>query len=310
MVGAWQLVTWRRIDPGGVSVYPLGESPRGILIYTPDGHMAVQMLRRSRPAIDTDDPLGGSESARAEAYSSCLAYYGRYEVDGDRVIHHVEGCLFPNWSDTAQDRPLLLRGNELSLQVFGADGHLTNEIVWARAADEASAPISGAHPSRGDVRPDSGRFAVAERRQSFLGLSAALTGFDRLQLLGTGVAEQYLRTLDAIVPAETLARLLSAYDALPSGEGKAPALAADILGDAELGPVARNLILLWYSGSWKRLPDDWRAAHGKSPLDETHVVSPAAYLAGLQWAVVGAHPQGGQQQGFGSWAEPPLGGKR
>lgn len=147
------------------------------------------------------------------------------------------------------------------------------------------------------------------RLGEFVELSVCLTGFGQLQLFGTGMADEYLRVLDEILPAGLVDKLLEAYRRLPA-EGRDAAVQGQILGDAELGPVARNIIVLWYSGTWKKLPEDWRAAHGASLRDDNHVVSPEAYLAGLQWAVVGAHPAGGMQTGFASWSAPPEGNER
>jgi hypothetical protein len=142
-----------------------------------------------------------------------------------------------------------------------------------------------------------------DRADRFLRLSAALTGFGRVTLLGTGVAGEYLRALDAILPAGMTDELLASAE--PGGDPDAAA--ARVLDDPKLGPVARNVILMWYCGTWAGLPDDWRAAHGASPLDTRHVVSGGAYLSGLQWAAAGAHPAGGLQQGFGAWGLPPQG---
>lgn len=149
-----------------------------------------------------------------------------------------------------------------------------------------------------------------DRLDEFLRLSVSLTGFGRLPLVGTGVAHQYLATLDAIVPAGVMARLLEASAALPPAEGRETALADGILGDPALGPVARNVIVLWYCGTWVPLPDEWCEVHGRAASDLPHVVSSEAYLAGLQWTVAGAHPPGGLPGGFGSWAEPPRGADR
>lgn len=132
IAGAWRLETWRKHEEGGTFSYPFGEQPVGTLIYTPDGYMAVQMLEAERGLLATDDALGGTPEERASAYSSCLAYFGRYEVQGESVIHHVEGSLFPNWSKTTQERPFECRGNELSLQVKDEQGRVTNEILWRR----------------------------------------------------------------------------------------------------------------------------------------------------------------------------------
>lgn len=146
---------------------------------------------------------------------------------------------------------------------------------------------------------------MQERVEQFLGLSTVLTGFDRTQLLGTDMTSGYLRTLDETLPAGVLDELLAAYQRLPEGEEREAAVTADILNDQKLGPVARNLILLWYCGTWTTLPDAWRAKYGISPLDTNRVVSGEAYQAGLQWAVAGAHPPGSSQQGFGSWSMAP-----
>jgi hypothetical protein len=69
--------------------------------------------------------------------------------------------------------------------------------------------------------------------------------------------------------------------------------------------VARNLILVWYCGTWTALPDGWREAYGTSPLDTDRVLSAEAYQAGLQWVAAGAHPAGALQQGYGAWSAEP-----
>jgi hypothetical protein len=140
---------------------------------------------------------------------------------------------------------------------------------------------------------------VEGRCELFLGVSARLTGFGRVALLGTGMTAEYLRAMDAVLPAGALDELLN--DERLQSDARVP----ELLDDAKLGPVARNLIVLWYCGTWTALPDDWRAAYGASPLDTDHVESAAAYQAGLQWVVAGAHPAGARQQGFGAWAVPP-----
>ena len=133
------------------------------------------------------------------------------------------------------------------------------------------------------------------RATRFLEVSAELTGFCRVELAGTGMTAAYLAALDEVLPAGLVDRLLA----------ESP---GTVLDDPALGPVARNVILLWYRGAWSALPQDWRAAHGASPHDTDHVVSAAAYRAGLQWVAAGAHPAGAAPQGYGAWAAPPSAG--
>ncbi|CDM60268.1 MULTISPECIES: hypothetical protein [Rhizobium] len=148
---------------------------------------------------------------------------------------------------------------------------------------------------------------MSDRLASFIALSALLTGFNAVKLRGTGMGEDYQSLLDQIVSIGTVDDQLSSIEPLPSGhEGKRPTT-EEILEDPRLGPIARNLIILWYSGSWPQLPAAWRVAFGASPMDTTHVVSGAAYQAGLQWAAAGAHPAGAKPQGFGAWSLEPQG---
>ena len=145
---------------------------------------------------------------------------------------------------------------------------------------------------------------MTSRQQSFVELSAALTGFSPVILQGTGMTSAYLHTIESIVPATLLRRLFQAF-----GNATGNSAAADltaILDDPDLGPVARAISVLWYCGAWTELPESWRARHGIAPADTTGVVSGAAYQAGLQWTVVGAHPAGARQQGFGAWSTEPV----
>ncbi|MEJ2320782.1 MAG: hypothetical protein P8Z31_00140 [Gammaproteobacteria bacterium] len=144
-----------------------------------------------------------------------------------------------------------------------------------------------------------------KRLEAFLDLSVVLTGFDHLQLMGTGVAPEYLETLDRVVSSGISDALLEASAGISSEEDLHAALSARILDDPVLGPLARNVIVLWYSGTWSPLPQEWWGDTPRSSHDVGHTVSAAAYLAGLQWPVASAHPPGGLPPGFASWASPP-----
>jgi hypothetical protein len=146
---------------------------------------------------------------------------------------------------------------------------------------------------------------MSPRHQLFVDMSRALTGFSALQLHGTGMTAAYLTELDAILTGPVVDQLLAAFPRAVDGSGVPEAGAVDTLLDDPLwGPPARAITLLWYCGTWTRLPDAWRAEHGAADRDTDHVVSTAAYQAGLQWVAAGAHPIGARQQGFGSWSFP------
>jgi hypothetical protein len=135
--GVWKLVSWRRIAGDGTVSFPLGADASGMLVYTESGRMAVQLAAADRAPLKTDDPLGGDVDERADAYSTCLAYVGRYEVQGDTVVHWIDVSLFPNWSGAEQSRPFTFENDELVLRtppMETATGTVVNELAWTREA--------------------------------------------------------------------------------------------------------------------------------------------------------------------------------
>ena len=136
LAGTWNLVAWRRIAEDGIVSYPLGKEARGLLTYAGNGRMTVQITGANRAALDTEDPLGGDEGARAGAYSTYLAYFGTYEVQGQSVVHQIESSLYPNWAGETQVRPYTVESGQLVLRTPPMrlpDGTtVVNELAWAR----------------------------------------------------------------------------------------------------------------------------------------------------------------------------------
>ena len=88
--------------------------------------------------------------------------------------------------------------------------------------------------------------------------------------------------------------------------GREAFLRRELYGDPRLGPVARNVIKLWYVGIWYELPSAWVEAYGAGPADVDTMVSGAAYAEGLLWVAIGANPPGAKAPGYGSWTGPPC----
>ncbi|WP_298271195.1 hypothetical protein [Gemmatimonas sp.] len=146
--------------------------------------------------------------------------------------------------------------------------------------------------------------------QDFLALSSLLTGFTRFRLQGTGQADLYFTTVLAVVGEKTMNELLQAHAVIAAhGATDETALESllrrDILSHEKLGPVARNIIKLWFIGTWYELPAEWRDVFGAPARDGTFVPAPSAYVEGLLWPTIGANPAGAKGPGYGTWAEPP-----
>ncbi|WP_077489883.1 hypothetical protein [Sinomonas mesophila] len=149
----------------------------------------------------------------------------------------------------------------------------------------------------------------------FLRLSAELTAFEETDLLGTGLAHQYLAKVRAACGDDVVVALLDAYraaraDAEDDGGRRDPilldrALRHRIFSDDRLGPVARNVVKLWFAGMWYGLPPEWTDRYGAHSAAETSTVTSASYQEGLLWRAIAANPPGAKAPGYGSWAEPP-----
>jgi hypothetical protein len=105
LIGAWHLV---RIDVPGANGNMIASSqPKGMLMYTRDGHVSVQLMYpKSAESADNEYVLGGYEAS-----------FGSYVVDEGKhlVTHHVEGSI---------TRDLLVGKDLPRIYQLTADGHL------------------------------------------------------------------------------------------------------------------------------------------------------------------------------------------
>lgn len=139
LIGTWHLETWVSLVDDGTEAKPMGPSPEGLLAYAPDGTMITVFGRAEgdRDRFATDDLTGGTTDERSAAFSSFIAYGGRYAIDGSTVIHTVEVSLFPNWVGTTQRRHWTLDedGERLTLvspPITVGGQTRTQRLVWRR----------------------------------------------------------------------------------------------------------------------------------------------------------------------------------
>lgn len=127
--------------------------------------------------------------------------------------------------------------------------------------------------------------------QRFVDISVYLSGFDSAELLSTGMAQKYFEVVLLNNDPDDVRIFFDAVDgvlALPAREIEREIRRRLMSVDAHRA-LARNIIILWYTGNWSGLP-----------------VSPEAYKHGLMWEAAETHPSGAKQPGYGSWALPPI----
>ncbi len=135
LVGTWKLVSSTRKDvESGEESRTFGSHPTGFLNYSADGRVMVIMVGDNRK------PPGGpvpTEPEMVALFKSALAYAGRYTVEGNQVIHHVEASTDPLRAGTGLVRSFSLDGKVLTLTAAPArywmDGRVSVlTIVWEK----------------------------------------------------------------------------------------------------------------------------------------------------------------------------------
>jgi hypothetical protein len=135
LVGGWRLVSWENRAADDQVTYPMGANALGYLLYTGDGCFSVMISQVGPALFAAGDLLGGTTEEKARAVEGVVAYAGRYSFHGDRVIHHVELSLFPNWVDSDQERWVELAGDRLTLSaspLLLAGRMQVPRLVWER----------------------------------------------------------------------------------------------------------------------------------------------------------------------------------
>jgi hypothetical protein len=116
--------------------HPFGDSAVGWLVYTPDGHVFAQLMRRDRWGCANADILRPSCAEARSAMEGYLAYGGTFEIrDCQTVVHQVDVSLAPNWVATLQERLYRIEGDRLTLTTppILAAGVSVHRLVWERA---------------------------------------------------------------------------------------------------------------------------------------------------------------------------------
>jgi hypothetical protein len=137
LIGAWRLVAMEYRYPDGRLRYPYGREAVGYIIYTADGRMSATLMAGGRAPFGAEYGRGKGRETKAAAFETYLSYAGRYEFPGDRVIHHVEVALIPDWVGTTLTRLAQFEGDRLTLSTEADPRGRLTVITWERVASEA-----------------------------------------------------------------------------------------------------------------------------------------------------------------------------
>ena len=131
VVGTWKVVSFVAEELAtGKKTSPLGEHPKGYIIYTPQGRMMALIVHetRSPPTVDED---------RINLHKYMISYSGRYTVEGDKVVHHVDVSWNEDRTGVDLVRFFKLEGDRLTLTTAPGKNAITGTettgvLVWER----------------------------------------------------------------------------------------------------------------------------------------------------------------------------------
>ncbi|MFD2744473.1 MULTISPECIES: lipocalin-like domain-containing protein [Sphingobacterium] len=136
LTGAWKLLSYIEISTNGAdSFFPLGNTPNGILIYSADGYMSVQI-------VGTDDKdenlLEDSAKYQNINYRNFLVFSGSYHIDNRqaKVIHEVMTSTTPALIGKTVERDVTFDTDILylkSTRPILSNGKMVNSyMTWQR----------------------------------------------------------------------------------------------------------------------------------------------------------------------------------
>jgi hypothetical protein len=119
LIGSWMLeeLTELSVTSGDIS-YPMGENPKGLIIYNRDGYMSAQIMNPNRRNFNQEHWTGATAEEYTQESSSYLAYSGPFHADEENqtLSHTMYISLFPNWTGQTQNRIIHFENEFLFLE--------------------------------------------------------------------------------------------------------------------------------------------------------------------------------------------------
>jgi hypothetical protein len=86
IVGAWTLVAVTSEMDDGKNGEPFGSSPKGMIIFSNDGHFSLIQSRAEIPRIAANDRAKATPEEAQSIVASSIAYYGTYAIDENTKV--------------------------------------------------------------------------------------------------------------------------------------------------------------------------------------------------------------------------------
>jgi hypothetical protein len=137
IVGSWTMVDVVGERADGSKSQMFGTNPKGIIIFTREGHFALIQLRAELPRIAANDRAKATPEEAAALVGGSIAYYGTYTVDEAEksLAVTLEASTYPNLLGGAAQKRLVtsLTADELAFTNPRTPAGVTLLTTWKRA---------------------------------------------------------------------------------------------------------------------------------------------------------------------------------
>jgi hypothetical protein len=138
ILGAWTLVSVTSEMDDGKKGEPFGPSPKGVIIFSNDGHFSLFQSRADIPKIAANDRGKATAEEAQSIVASSIAYYGTYSIDENTKVMvvnlaastYANVAAIPNQKRTIT----LLTADELKFDNPRTPNGMTLRTAWKRAA--------------------------------------------------------------------------------------------------------------------------------------------------------------------------------
>jgi hypothetical protein len=136
IVGAWTLESVTSEMEDGKKGDPFGPSPKGVIIFSNDGHFSLFQSRADLPKIAANDRTKATPEEAQSIVASSIAYYGTYSIDekSNVISVNIDASTYANLATVPnQKRTIrLLTPDELKFDNPRTPNGMTLRTAWKR----------------------------------------------------------------------------------------------------------------------------------------------------------------------------------
>jgi hypothetical protein len=138
IVGAWTLMAVTSELEDGQKGEPFGPSPKGVIIFSSDGHFSLFQSRAEIPKIAANDRSKATPEEAQSIVASSIAYFGTYSIDENTkvMVVNLSASTYANVAAIPnQKRTItLLTADELKFDNPRTPNGMTLRTAWKRAS--------------------------------------------------------------------------------------------------------------------------------------------------------------------------------